>query len=63
MTLQFRRNDLLGDAGLQALAAALDSRRSLPSLSALLLSKSCIHDPMIKATCKARGIDLPNGFK
>ena len=63
-TLQFRRNDLLlGDAGLQDLAAALDSRRSLPSLSALLLSEPCVHNPMIQATCKARGIDLSNGFK
>ena len=61
VTLQFRRNDPLGDAGLQDLAAALDSRRSLPSLSALLLSEPCINNPMIQATCKARGIDLNNG--
>ena len=62
-TLQFRRNDLLlGDAGLQDLAAALDSRRSLPSLSALLLSEPCIDIPTIKATCKARGVNLNNGF-
>ena len=45
------------------MAAALDSRRSLPSLSALLLSEPYIDNPMIKATCKARGIDLNNGSK
>jgi hypothetical protein len=44
------------------LAAAPDSRRSLPSLSALLLSEPCIDIPTIKATCKARGVNLNNGF-
>ena len=60
--LQLRSNSPLGDAGVHDLAAALDSRRSLPSLSALLLSEPCIDIPTIKATCKARGVNLNNGF-
>ena len=59
--LQLRRNSSLGDAGVHDLAAALDSRRSLPALSALLLTEPCIDNPKIKATCKTRGIDLNNG--
>jgi len=56
--LQLRRNGSLGDAGMHDLAAALDSRRSLPALSALLLTEPCIDNPKIRATCKTRGIDL-----
>ena len=51
----------LGDAGANDLAVALDSRRSLPSLSALLLTEPGIDNPKLKATCEARGIDLHNG--
>ena len=59
--LQLRRNMFLSDDGVQDLAAALDSRRSLPSLSALLLTAPCIDNPRLKATCETRGIRLHNG--